>query len=96
MLLRVDFNVPLEGARIADDSRIRASLPTIRELVERGASIIIATHLGRPGGTVVEHLRVEPLAARLSQLLGKLVDAYLSSAAKVDRPAYGSIRHSRE
>ena len=74
MLLRVDFNVPLEGARIADDSRIRASLPTIRELVERGASIIIATHLGRPGGTVVEHLRVEPLAARLSQLLGKLVD----------------------
>jgi phosphoglycerate kinase len=72
VLLRVDFNVPLDintGA-ISDDSRIRASLPTIKYLVDHKAKIIICSHLGRPGGKVVENLRMAPIAERLSQLIG--------------------------
>jgi phosphoglycerate kinase len=70
VLLRVDFNVPIDGGRIVDDNRIRESLPTFAALRERGASVVVVTHLGRPGGTVVEDLRVRPLAARLGELLG--------------------------
>ena len=72
VLLRVDFNVPLNintGA-ISDDSRIRASLPTIRYLIDHKAKIILCSHLGRPGGKVVENLRIAPIAQRLSQLMG--------------------------
>jgi phosphoglycerate kinase len=72
VLLRVDFNVPLNintGA-ISDDSRIRASLPTIKYLVDHKAKIIICSHLGRPKGKVVENLRMAPIAQRLSQLMG--------------------------
>ena len=72
VLLRVDFNVPLNintGA-ISDDSRIRASLPTIKYLVDHRAKVIICSHLGRPGGKVVENLRMAPIAQRLSQLMG--------------------------
>src|ERR1700694_3523434 len=70
VLLRVDFNVPVEGGRIVDDARIRESVPTVKRLLERGASVVVATHMGRPGGKVVESLRVAPLAGRLSELLG--------------------------
>jgi phosphoglycerate kinase len=69
VLLRVDFNVPMEGGRIVDDTRIRESLPTFRELLQRGAAVVVATHLGRPRGKVVEELRVAPLAERLGELL---------------------------
>jgi phosphoglycerate kinase len=72
VLLRVDFNVPLNintGA-ISDDSRIRASLPTIKYLVAHKAKVILCSHLGRPGGKVVENLRMAPIAQRLSQLMG--------------------------
>jgi phosphoglycerate kinase len=72
VLLRVDFNVPLDintGA-ISDDSRIRASLRTVKYLVDHKARIIICSHLGRPKGKVVENLRMAPIAQRLSQLMG--------------------------
>jgi phosphoglycerate kinase len=72
VLVRVDFNVPLDintGA-ISDDSRIRASLPTLEYLVEHKAKVILCTHLGRPEGKVVETLRIAPIAQRLSQLTG--------------------------
>ena len=73
VLLRVDFNVPIEGTRILDDARIAESLPTIRRLLESGAVVVAVTHRGRPKGQVVDELRVAPLAARLSQLLGTAV-----------------------
>jgi len=73
VFLRADLNVPLEDGRIADDSRIRAVLPTIEYLLDHGASLIVASHLGRPGGTVNNELSLLPVADRLSELLGKKV-----------------------
>jgi len=70
VFLRADLNVPLDDGRITDDTRIRASLPTIRYLLERGASVVLASHLGRPKGKVNDALRLKPVADRLSQLLG--------------------------
>lgn len=71
VLVRVDFNVPLDPktGTITDDSRIRATLPTIKYLVERKAKVILGSHLGRPDGKVMEELRMAPVAQRLSRLL---------------------------
>jgi phosphoglycerate kinase len=73
VLVRVDFNVPMDAGRIVDDSRIRAAVPTIKDLVERSARVILMTHLGRPDGQVDEAYRTTPLAVRLSELLGRPV-----------------------
>jgi phosphoglycerate kinase len=75
VLVRVDFNVPLNAGTgaITDDSRIRAALPTIKYLLERHARVILMSHLGRPKGKVVNELRMAPVAQRLSQILGQPV-----------------------
>ena len=75
VLVRVDFNVPLdeEAGVITDDSRIRAALPTIKYLIDQGARIILCSHLGRPKGRVVEKLRLAVVGQRLSQILGRQV-----------------------
>jgi phosphoglycerate kinase len=74
VLVRVDFNVPLDDSgKITDDTRIRAALPTIQDLTGKGAKVILASHFGRPKGQVVDSMRLTPVAARLSELLGKPV-----------------------
>jgi len=70
---RVDFNVPMQAGKVTDDTRIRAALPTIQYLVEKGAKVILASHLGRPKGEAVDELRLDPVAKVLSDFLGKEV-----------------------
>ena len=81
VLVREDLNVPLEGGRITDDSRIRAALPTLELLLERGAAVIVVSHLGRPEG-VDPSLSMRPVADRL----GELLDAEVSLAPAVVGP----------
>jgi len=69
VLVRVDYNVPIQDGEIADDSRISASLATLRFLLDGGAKVVVVTHLGRPDGTVVPELRLDPIAQRLADLI---------------------------
>jgi phosphoglycerate kinase len=73
VFLRADLNVPLSGGRVADDTRIRGVLPTVRYLLDRGASVVVASHLGRPGGTMNPELSMAPVADRLEELLGRKI-----------------------
>lgn len=98
ILLRVDFNVPLDKVtgRVTDDTRIRASLPTIRYLLEQNCKVVIISHLGRPKGQVVDSLRLQPVAEVLSELLGQKVFSLRESVgpeveAKIHAMAPGQV-----
>lgn len=96
VLVRADFNVPLDGTTITDDGRIRAALPTITTLRNEGAKVIVMAHLGRPKGKFVPELSLAPVAARLGELLGTTVplasDTYGPSAhATVDAMSDGDV-----
>ncbi|WP_211236333.1 phosphoglycerate kinase [Desulfovibrio inopinatus] len=73
LLIRVDYNVPLDGDRITDDHRIRASIPTLTYALEKGAALVLCSHLGKPKGKVVPELSLVPVAKRLESLLGRPV-----------------------
>lgn len=89
VFVRVDFNVPVENGKITDDTRIRETLPTINYLIENGASVILASHMGRPNGEVVAELRLNAAAERLSELLGK-------SIAKADETVGEAVKAQAE
>ena len=98
VLVRVDYNVPFAPGtvRISDDSRIRASLPTIEYLIERRCTVVLCSHLGRPKGRVVEDLRMAPVTQRLSELLGRPVSQAPGStgpetAAAVEAAGTGGV-----
>ena len=85
VLVRCDFNVPLKDGVITNDKRIVASLPTIKYLLDKGAKVILCSHLGRPKGEVVPEFSLKPVAARLSELLGievKMADDVVGESAK--------------
>jgi phosphoglycerate kinase len=85
VLVRSDLNVPLDGAKITDDGRIRASLPVLQELLERGARVIVTAHLGRPKGAPEERYSLRPVADRLAQLLGRPVEFALDTVGESAR-----------
>src|ERR1700712_5346233 len=74
VLVRSDLNVPLDGTRITDDGRVRASVPTIQQLSAAGARVIVCAHLGRPKGAPEDRYSLAPVAHRLSELLGRPVE----------------------
>ena len=92
VLVRVDLNVPLDGGRVADDGRIRASLPTLTALTNRGARVIVCSHLGRPGGKPDSRYSLAPVAARLGQLLGKPVEFTAETVGPSVRAAVEALR----
>ena len=74
VLVRADLNAPLDTRRVTDDARIRASVATIRYLLDNGAAVAVCSHLGRPNGTRIDDLSLAPCAERLSELLGQPVE----------------------
>jgi len=89
VLCRVDFNVPLDGTRITDDTRIRAAIPTLKAILAKGGTPVLLTHLGRPKGEVKEELRVDAVGRRLGELLGRPVLKLEGSAGPEIEAAVG-------
>jgi phosphoglycerate kinase len=92
VMLRVDFNVPLDGTKIRDDTRIRAALPTIRDLLDRNAAVLLVSHLGRPKGQPNPKYSLAPVAERLSELLGQPVQFIDDVAGDAARDAAKNLR----
>ncbi len=92
-LLRVDFNVPQEDGKILDDSRIKATLPTLRFLMDRGCSVVILSHLGRPKGTVMEKYRLTEVGKRLEELLQKKIQKLDVCIGEEAREAKKSLKN---
>jgi phosphoglycerate kinase len=93
VLVRVDYNVPLtEDGEVRDDTRIRASLPTLNYLLGRGAKVILISHLGRPGGKVDPAVRLDPIARALSRLLGREVKKVDETVGEKARRAAESLK----
>ncbi|EAZ91127.1 phosphoglycerate kinase [Crocosphaera chwakensis] len=103
VLVRVDFNVPLDNGTISDDTRIRAALPTIKELITNGAKVVLCSHMGRPKGKVVESMSLKPVATRLSELLGQDVtmcddcvgDSVAAAVAKLENGQVALLENLR-
>lgn len=91
VFVRVDFNVPLDGQTITDDTRIRAALPTIQHLIDASARVILCSHLGRPKGKPNDELRLKPVADRLAELLGKPVKTVSDVVGPEARNAAASL-----
>src|SRR5689334_9141208 len=91
VLVRTDLNVPLDGGRVADDGRIRASLPTLTALTSRGARVIVCAHLGRPGGKLDPKYSLAPVAARLGELLGRPVELAAGTIGPAARAAVTAL-----
>src|SRR5690348_4484107 len=85
ILVRSDLNVPINGGKVTDDGRIRASLPVLTKLIDRGARVIVSAHLGRPKGAPDPQYSLRPVADRLAQLLGQPVDFALDTIGESAR-----------
>jgi phosphoglycerate kinase len=92
VLVRADLNVPLEDGRVADDARIRASLPTLTELTARGAKVIVCAHLGRPGGKPDSRYSLAPVAERLAELISRPVPLAADTAGPSAGAAVSAMR----
>ncbi len=92
VLMRVDFNVPIDGGKIGDDRRITQALPTIKNIVDRGGRLILMSHLGRPKGGPEAKYSLKPVAERLSELLGKKVGFAEDSIGVATEQAVGALK----
>jgi phosphoglycerate kinase len=92
VLVRADLNVPMDGTRITDDGRIRASLPTLKALLTRGAKVVVCAHLGRPGGKPDRRCSLAPVAERLAELLGRQVAFAADTVGPAAQAAVAGLR----